>query len=870
VNKVLANSALLALCLSAWPMNHVAAQTAPPAGTFLCDVAYTDCREKVLSLIRKETVGIDLSFWFMTDARFSTEVIRRWNVGVPVRVIMDSRANTSKPQGAPQIQDLKDAGIPLLEKPFGDITHWKGMIFAGQRVAEFSGANYSPYEYIYTTPYSDYQDESIYFSTEEDVVQSLMRRFDDVWVDSRYTFYANPVARVRSYPTSYTIAPEFNLPPDDSYTNRLLPLIDAENKAIDAVMFRITDPRPADALIRAVARGVPVRLYGEPDEYRNGARREDAHHIDRLYMGGVHIRMRAHTGLNHQKSVQLVGQHMTIFGTSNWSAASDDNQLEVNYFTTKDWFYQFFAHQFTWKWNNQLLDGSTIAQTTEFVPLEPATPSYRGPADAATGVSPSSVTLSWHAGDWGRKYDVYLGPGSNPALHRADVTLGPSVNPSDNKSITVTGLQPGTTYSWRVVSKTVANVATAGPLWRFTTSGTPPGPQPSPPDTTAPVSWLYSPQPRAIVSGARHIIASVTDNVGIAGVHFLIDDVIVGAEDRSAPYKMLWDTTLVSNGQHTLAVRARDTAGNITISNTITVTVFNADPPPPDTTPPTVSLTTPADGSTLEGTTTVSATASDDVRVAGVQFMLGDLNLGAEDTTAPYSVSWNTTSAADGTYTLTARARDAAGNTATSSAVVVTVSNPEPPPPPRSDTIVLRAADVPDANIGGNWVRSPDGTAADGIALWNPQTVGGKSPALEPPRDYVDITFDAQAGIAYHLWIRMSAQDNSYLNDSLHVQFSDAVDAAGAPIYRIGTGDEGSAKVSLQDSTGGPISGWGWTDQAWGALAPHIYFAESGTHTLRIQQREDGVMFDQIVLSPDTFLTTPPGPQNGDTTIVPR
>ncbi len=74
-----------------------------------------------------------------------------------------------------------------------------------------------------------------------------------------YTFYANPVVRARSYPESYTIAPEFNLPPDDSYTARLLPLLDAETQGIDVVMFRITDPRPADALIRAVPRGVPVR-----------------------------------------------------------------------------------------------------------------------------------------------------------------------------------------------------------------------------------------------------------------------------------------------------------------------------------------------------------------------------------------------------------------------------------------------------------------------------------------------------------------------------------------------------------------------------------------------------------------------------------
>ena len=426
MNKVLGASALAAICLSGFIGVDAAPQTAPAAaavraaGAYVCDIAYEDCRQEVLTLIKNETVGIDVSFWFMTDARYSNELVKKALAGVPVRVIMDPRANTSKPANAAQLTQLRNAGIPMLNKPFGDIAHWKGMIFAGQNVAEFSGANYSPYEYVYEIPYVHYQDEAIYFSNEPDVVQSLMRRFDDVWMNSLYTFYANPITRVRSYPTSYTIAPEFNLPPDDSYTDRLLPLLEAETQGIDVVMFRITDPRPADALIDAVGRGVPVRLYHEPLEYRNPNRMEDSYNVDRMYMGGVHIRMRAHAGQNHQKTVQLAGQRTTIFGTSNWSTASDDNQLEVNYFTTKDWFYQFFADQFEWKWNNRPGDGSSSVQTTEFVPLPPDAPAYRGPANLATGVSPGSVTLSWYAGVWARKYDLYLGPGSIPGLHTDD------------------------------------------------------------------------------------------------------------------------------------------------------------------------------------------------------------------------------------------------------------------------------------------------------------------------------------------------------------------------------------------------------------------------------------------------------------------
>ncbi|MDQ3583716.1 MAG: Ig-like domain-containing protein, partial [Pseudomonadota bacterium] len=96
----------------------------------------------------------------------------------------------------------------------------------------------------------------------------------------------------------------------------------------------------------------------------------------------------------------------------------------------------------------------------------------------------------------------------------------------------------------------------------------------------------------------------------------------------------------------------------------------------PDTTPPTVSITAPANGASVSGTAvTVSATASDNVGVAGVQFKLDGANLGADDTTAPYSVAWNSTTATNGSHTLTEVARDTAGNMATSAGVSVTVNN---------------------------------------------------------------------------------------------------------------------------------------------------------------------------------------------------
>ena len=101
-------------------------------------------------------------------------------------------------------------------------------------------------------------------------------------------------------------------------------------------------------------------------------------------------------------------------------------------------------------------------------------------------------------------------------------------------------------------------------------------------------------------------------------------------------------------------------------------------PPPTDTTPPTVSITVPANGATVAGTIAVTASAADNVGVAGVQFLLDGANLGSEVLASPFTLQWNTTTASIGTHTLSAIARDLSSNTSTSTDVSVTVSNPSP------------------------------------------------------------------------------------------------------------------------------------------------------------------------------------------------
>ncbi len=84
-------TALTLILISATPSP---AQVVAPADR-LCDNAYEDCRATILQMIRNEKAGIDVWYWFMTDWRYSSEIIKRWKAGVPVRILLDLRSDCS-------------------------------------------------------------------------------------------------------------------------------------------------------------------------------------------------------------------------------------------------------------------------------------------------------------------------------------------------------------------------------------------------------------------------------------------------------------------------------------------------------------------------------------------------------------------------------------------------------------------------------------------------------------------------------------------------------------------------------------------------------------------------------------------------------
>jgi hypothetical protein len=261
-----------------------------------------------------------------------------------------------------------------------------------------------------------------------------------------------------------------NFVPLEDFSNRSVWRYNSETRAIDALVFRVTDHRQANGMIDAVARGVPVRLITEPSEYRNPVRVWHAKHVDRMYMGGVQIKHSNHQGMMHQASVVMHGLGEVIFGSSNWTTASAGYQDEHNYFynpsLNKPWFFQWFADQFNRKWND-------TTNYVPFQPLPPGSPVYSLPQNGAGGVA-SSVTLTWDGGNWAHLYDIYFGTSPNPPLWESNKELGSPLT-DQPETFTVANLQPGTTYYWRIVGKTWAQLTNSGPVWSFTTSGTAPG-----------------------------------------------------------------------------------------------------------------------------------------------------------------------------------------------------------------------------------------------------------------------------------------------------------------------------------------------------------------------------------------------------------
>ena len=464
--------------------------TSASATERFCDTSFENCRTPLLTLIKNEKVEIDLAFWFMDDDQIENAVVSRIQAGVKVRMLVDPRAQDSHAANTAILTRFASLTprVPMRERTANGILHWKMMLFAGQGVVEFSGANFSPSEFVPGIPYQNYVDEAIYFSDDAAIVNSFRTMFDKWWIDTvNYTNYANTAGTTltRSY-AIYPIESEacaavphgcgMNFLPSssqDDYGNKVESAINAEKVKVDIDMFRITNAAITNATIAAYRRGLPIRMIVDSSEYSNTARVWDRYNVDRLFMAGIPLKITRHAGQNHEKSVLLYGQGISVWGSSNWTAPSFNSQQEHNYFSTtpvKPWEFQWFANQFERRWNSP-------QEYRAFVPIGPGMPVYKTPANGATGLK-QSLSLVWDGGPWGQQYDIYLAAGATatPKLIASNVVTGaPDPAPNHvNGSVKISGLAPHTTYRWQIVSKTMANLSQSGPIWSFTTAGTAP------------------------------------------------------------------------------------------------------------------------------------------------------------------------------------------------------------------------------------------------------------------------------------------------------------------------------------------------------------------------------------------------------------
>nr|WP_315486117.1 CehA/McbA family metallohydrolase [uncultured Undibacterium sp.] len=167
-------------------------------------------------------------------------------------------------------------------------------------------------------------------------------------------------------------------------------------------------------------------------------------------------------------------------------------------------------------------------------------------------------------------------------------------------------------------------------------------------------------------SGTITLNATASDNVGISKVEFYIDSVLKGTA-TAAPYSLSVNSNTLTNGAHSYVAKAYDAANNVGSSNTVN---FNVNNTVVDTTAPAVS----ASESGSSGTITLSATASDNVGVSKVELYV-DGTLKSTLTAAPYSTTLNSTTLANGSHTLVAKAYDAANNIGTSASVSFSINN---------------------------------------------------------------------------------------------------------------------------------------------------------------------------------------------------
>jgi hypothetical protein len=459
---LLSRLALTAVCL-------VLSASAAAAQERLMFSAYENMRAELVAKIKAETVRLDVATWYLTERTVTDAIIARHKAGVTVRVIGDRVSIfENDPNTTREFEHLATNGVPIRVRYnptwFPEIIHWKTAIFVGQERVAFGSANFTVYE---LAPWSstNYHDETMLFSDDLSLVNGFKTKFDQYWADTT-TFKdfneAYRLERGQEFPVQLQIdrtrrEQNHAMPPDVSwaqgsdFNNRLINAINAETSAVDICIFRLSASGITNALInKQQDPNVNVRVIVEPNEYNRDSFPEyelTRANIDRLWVAGVPIKRRVHTGLMHMKTLitSSIATNASSNFTNNW-------QRDHNYFiprSTKPGLWQDMKTRFNEMWNDPSAFGS-------FSPAPARAAALNSPANGATGVS-QTPTLVWKRATWAVAYDVYVGTSTSNMTFRGRVNAVLNENPPSTYSWTApTALAGGTTHYWKIVSRTFA------------------------------------------------------------------------------------------------------------------------------------------------------------------------------------------------------------------------------------------------------------------------------------------------------------------------------------------------------------------------------------------------------------------------------
>jgi len=238
---------------------------------------------------------------------------------------------------------------------------------------------------------------------------------------------------------------------------------------------------------------------------------------------------------------------------------------------------------------------------------------------------------------------------ANPDLKNSDV-----VNLIKNNTDDLGEAGFDTYYAWgRInVDKTVAAATSVTPSV----------------DLIAPTASITTPLNNDTVSNTKFVSVAAADNIGVARVELWKNDSLF-ASTISYPYSFAWDTTKEINGSFTLMAKAYDAAGNMGVSEKITVNVDNAS----DAISPTVSINQPTNNSTLssKGTTLISVSANDNIGVMEIQIFFDGTLMTSCSQTNDCNNRFNPKKIRKGSHTINAKAYDAVGNMGSAMITVV-------------------------------------------------------------------------------------------------------------------------------------------------------------------------------------------------------